>query len=81
MLFVSSKNGKRQLINEVVSFELMSHIYGFTWFGDLDNDGKIDVLMSVSNHYAVRAHKLFLSSYAEKDEVIKDVATYGYSID
>ncbi len=80
-LFVSSENGKRQLINEVESFELESQIYGFTWFGDLDNDGKIDVLMSISNHYAVRAHALFLSSYAEKDEVMKDVVTYGYSID
>ncbi len=80
-LFVNSENGKHQLIDEVETFELESHIYGFTWLGDLDNDGKIDVLLSTSNHYVVRAHALFLSSYAEKDEVIKNVATYSYSVD
>lgn len=45
------------------------------WAGDLDHDGKLDLLMDIDNHYAPRTYGLFLSSEAEGDDLVKLVAT------
>ncbi len=44
------------------------------WAGDLDRDGKIDLLLDVSNHYAGRHYVLYLSSEADAGELVKPVA-------
>jgi len=44
------------------------------WVGDLDKDGKLDFLFNLNGHYNSTCHRLFLSSQAEKGEIVRDVA-------
>lgn len=46
------------------------------WAGDLDNDGKLDFYLNLSDHYNVANLKLFLSSEAESGELVKEVAEF-----
>jgi hypothetical protein len=45
------------------------------WAGDLDGDTKVDLIINDIPHYNIWInYRLFLSSYAETDEIIKEVA-------
>ena len=46
------------------------------WAGDLDRDGKLDLYVSVTQHYNVRERKLFLSSQAGEGQLVKEVAEF-----
>jgi hypothetical protein len=46
------------------------------WVGDLDRDGKPDVLLDESSHYDIERWSLYLSTYAERDELVKYVARF-----
>lgn len=46
------------------------------WAGDLDRDGKLDLLMDLTNHYNAREPTLFLSSRAAPNELVKMVASH-----
>jgi hypothetical protein len=44
------------------------------WAGDLDRDGKVDLLMDVSGHYSSMELRLYLSSRATPGELVREVA-------
>ncbi|HRN62689.1 MAG TPA: hypothetical protein PK743_07485 [Luteimonas sp.] len=44
--------------------------------GDLDRDGKLDLLLDVSDHYNVRKPTLFLSGGAPEGAVVRPVASH-----
>lgn len=46
------------------------------WAGDLDRDGKLDLYVSVTQHYNVSERKLFLSSQAAEGQLVKEVAEF-----
>ena len=46
------------------------------WAGDLDGDGKIDLIMDVTSNYNVRDLALFLSSKAKQGKLVEKVATH-----
>ncbi len=47
------------------------------WAGDLDNDGRIDLILNDRPHYAFRhCYRLFLSSEAEPGLLLKEVAEF-----
>lgn len=46
------------------------------WAGDLDGDGKIDLLMDTTDNYNVRQLTLFLSSKAKPGKLVEQVATH-----
>ncbi len=46
------------------------------WAGDLDGDGKIDLLMDTTDNYNVRNLSLFLSSKAKPGKLVQEVATH-----
>ncbi len=46
------------------------------WAGDLDRDGKLDLYVSVNQHYNVSERKLFLSSSAEEGQLVREVAEF-----
>lgn len=46
------------------------------WAGDLDRDGKLDLLFDLTSHYNVQLYSLFLSSAAEEDELVKLVSQF-----
>ncbi len=46
------------------------------WAGDLDGDTKVDLIINDIYHYNIWInYRLFLSSYAETDEIVKEVAS------
>lgn len=47
-----------------------------TWAGDLDQDGKLDLYVSVTQHYNVLERKLFLSSQADEGQLVAEVAEF-----
>lgn len=46
------------------------------WAGDLDRDGRLDLLFDVSDHYNVSETTLFLSSGAAEGELVRPFATF-----
>lgn len=46
------------------------------WAGDLDRDGKLDLYVSVTQHYDVAQRKLFLSSQARRGKLVREVASF-----
>lgn len=47
------------------------------WAGDIDGDGKVDIILDDQPHYAFKQYyRLFLSSEATEDELVKEVAQF-----
>lgn len=46
------------------------------WIGDLDNDGKPDLYLMLTDHYNVSNNKLFLSSRAESGKLVREVTEF-----
>jgi len=46
------------------------------WAGDLDKDGKLDLLMDITNHYNISETALFLSSLARSGELVGKAGTF-----
>lgn len=46
------------------------------WAGDLDGDGKLDILVDMTDHYNASETTLFLSSRAAPNELVKKVASH-----
>ncbi|MFN0109125.1 MAG: hypothetical protein ACKVZH_09770 [Blastocatellia bacterium] len=46
------------------------------WAGDVDGDGKLDLYLSLSDHYNVSEHRLFLSSQAQAGQLLRQVAKF-----
>jgi hypothetical protein len=48
------------------------------WAGDLDGDGRIDLVLDDQPHYAYRVfYRLFLSGEAEPGKLVKEVASFS----
>lgn len=46
------------------------------WAGDVDGDDKLDLYLSLSDHYNVSEHRLFLSSQARSGQLLREVAKF-----
>ncbi|MBI1807320.1 MAG: hypothetical protein HYR76_09755 [Ignavibacteria bacterium] len=46
------------------------------WAGDLDRDGKLDLLLDLTNHYNASEPTLFLSSQATEGKLVAKVASH-----
>lgn len=60
-------------------FSMTSHdeaTWKLLWAGDLDGDGKLDLLLNLSTHYNVSTRRLFLSSGAKKGQMVGEVAVF-----
>ena len=47
---------------------------GLLWAGDLDRDGRLDLLLDLSEHYNMSLPTLFLSSAAADSDLVAPVA-------
>lgn len=50
--------------------------WSLIWAGDLDKDGKLDLYVSVNQHYNVIERRLFLSSQADEGQLVAEVAEF-----
>jgi hypothetical protein len=67
-----SKDDRQMLIqHEITAAEDTPSLL---WAGDIDQDGQIDLLLDISNHYAARHYVLYLSSEADEGDLVKPVA-------
>ena len=67
-------NKKKQKLTNVYP-KGMDESLTILWAGDLDGDKKVDLIIDDINHYNIWInYRLFLSSYAEKNEIVKEVA-------
>jgi hypothetical protein len=46
------------------------------WAGDLDKDGKLDLYVTVTQHYNISERKLFLSSQADEGQLVQEAAQF-----
>ena len=46
------------------------------WAGDLDRDGRLDLVVNLSRKYSVHPHRLLLSSRAEKNQLVGEGALF-----
>lgn len=53
--------------------------WSLVWAGDLDRDGKLDLYVSVTQHYNSAQKKLFLSSQADEGQLVQEVAEFAIS--
>jgi len=67
----TTKEYVRQVLGGTAGFnkEGADHYHLF-WVGDLDEDGKMDLLLNMSRHYNVSNLTLFLSSMAKDGELL-----------
>jgi hypothetical protein len=47
------------------------------FMGDIDRDGKLDLILDTSHHYNLEEPTLYLSSEANKNEILKNVAYFS----
>lgn len=50
--------------------------WSLIWAGDLDKDGKLDLYVTVNQHYNFMERKLFLSSQADEGQLVAEVAEF-----
>lgn len=50
--------------------------WALIWAGDLDKDGKLDLYVTVNQHYDVIERKLFLSSQTDEGQLVAEVAEF-----
>jgi hypothetical protein len=46
------------------------------WAGDLDGDGRLDLVMNLSGHYNVSETTLFLSSTRQQGKLVRKAAVF-----
>ena len=50
--------------------------YYIEWAGDLDRDGRLDLVVNLSRKYSLHPHRLLLSSAAAPGQLVADVALF-----
>ena len=70
---VLSHGAARQVLYSTDGFVDEPHFY-VEWAGDLDRDGRLDLVVNLSNKYSVHPHRLLLSTRAKKSELVGEAA-------
>jgi hypothetical protein len=65
----------RQVLYSTESFVDDPHFF-VEWAGDLDRDGRLDLVVNLSRKYSVHPHRLLLSSKATKSELVGEAAVF-----
>jgi hypothetical protein len=84
---VTGDNEGRQTIATITLYRPAPEKVEFTaerppqllWAGDLDRDGRLDLLIDLSNHYNASSPTLFLSAPAGAEEKLRRVAAFTTS--
>ena len=72
---INTNTGKSQLLYSNMEFE--GEGPSLFWIGDIDRDGKPDVIFDERTNYNVNSLALFLSSYAPKGKLVKKMVVWS----
>ncbi len=53
--------------------------WSLNWAGDLDGDGRLDLVLQASPKYSIQIHRLFLSTQAGPGKLVREVASFRYT--
>jgi hypothetical protein len=67
---VLSDGESTQILRGAPAYDTEGRPPTLLWAGDMDKDGKLDLLMDITNHYNVSEIALFLSSLAGSGELV-----------
>lgn len=74
MNLLKPNEGKEQIIVAKANFD--DQMINILWAGDLDGDGKVDLIIDTARHYNVMTPTLFLSSQANEKSIVECVAMH-----
>jgi hypothetical protein len=74
---VLTQGAKTQVLYEQLDGDLDG--WELRWAGDLDADGKLDLLIQADEHYNLKTTRLFLSTHAKDGELMREVAKFSTS--
>ena len=66
---VNEKTTHQTLLNSTLFFDEVG--INILFMGDLDNDQKLDILLETANKYSYAAPAIYLSSFAERNQLVK----------
>ena len=72
MKLFRSETNEEQIIVAKRNFD--DQMINILWAGDIDGDGKVDLIIDTARHYNVKAPTLFLSSQAKGKKIVECVA-------
>jgi hypothetical protein len=72
---VLSDGTVKQVLYSTDGFVDEPHFY-VEWAGDLDGDGRLDLVVNLSRKYSMHPHRLLLSTKAKKSELVGDAAVF-----
>lgn len=68
-----TEGSRTQVLYSADGFADEPHFY-IEWAGDLDRDGRLDLIVNLSRKYSVHPHRLLLSSKASGNQLVGDAA-------
>lgn len=71
-----SSGSETQMLHFVPDAMEIPENMSLMWVGDLDEDGKLDLYVDISEHYNVSRRVLFLSSLAGKGKMLRKAAEF-----
>ena len=74
MLIYMKHGNKNQLL--CVYPKVADALSWLQWVADIDRDNAPDILLSASGHYAYTDNRLYLSSFADPDNFVKEVGRF-----
>jgi hypothetical protein len=72
---VLSDGTVRQVLYSTDGFVDDPHFY-VEWAGDLDRDGRLDLVVNLSRKYSMHPHRLLLSTTAKESELVGEAAVF-----
>lgn len=79
-LYLSSEQITQHITGTFPGEEHSETYMGILWAGDLDRDGKLDLLLNdVADEYGRFSWDLYLSTEASSDQLVGKVATFCYT--
>ena len=85
LVLVNKKTRQQQVLCQVERMTnptpdmIFTPPYTLHWCGDLDNDGRLDYIISGESGLAAE-ERLYLSSYAYRTELVREVARWNYCL-
>jgi hypothetical protein len=72
---VLTEGGRRQVLYEVDGFA-DEPVFDIVWAGDLDRDGRLDLVTILSHKYSMHPYRLHLSSMASRTQLVGVAAIF-----